>query len=70
MRYIQSELLLDLPQFDNSLARWGAREAAGMVAGKALDTACGGLPVNFIAGKVLGVNAKALSDSLMNELGI
>ena len=70
MRYIQSELLLDLPQFDNSLARWGAREAAGMAAGKALDIACGGLPVNFVAGQLLGVNAKTLSNSLMDELGI
>ena len=66
MQCIESQLLLNLPRFDNRLARWGAREFVVHGVGEAVRY----VPGAAIAGQLIGINAQTIAKGLMDELGI
>jgi hypothetical protein len=70
VRYIQSELLLDLPQFDNKLARYATIQVVRSAANNAVDGLTGIPYGSAIAGQVLGVSPADAAEQLCHTLGI
>ena len=69
--YIQSQLLLDYPQFDNRLARFATIQVARYAANKVVDKALEGVPFGrLIAGEVLGASPADIMEQTLHALGI